>query len=317
MAKQLETTRGAVGALRTGKRRGAAARRTAVEGYALVLPALLLLAVFILYPILYGLYISFHKWDGFSAMTFVGWRNYVKAFTSDSVFHQAARNTALYAVAITIGKNVFGLLLALLVSRKIRGILFFRTALFVPVTLSYVVVGLLWAWIYNPSFGLVASGLEALGLENWVYPWLGSASTALWAVVAVEVWKWAGFHMVLFLGGLQAIPADLYEAAIVDGASPWARFRSITLPLLKPITFISVFLALNGGFVRNFDLIYIMTGGGPNHSTEVVLTHMVSEAFQRGNLGYSSAMGYLLFLTVAVLILVYARTFNRGGEGGR
>ncbi|XID90774.1 carbohydrate ABC transporter permease [Paenibacillaceae bacterium WGS1546] len=316
MANQLQSAQAAAAPREKRRRRGTLALKAAIEGYGMVAPALIMLGVFIIYPIFYGLYISFHRWDGFSDMSFVGWLNYRNLFMQDGVFRQAAGNTLLYAFAITIGKNVIGLALALLVHQKIRGLLFFRTALFVPVTLSYVVVGLLWTWIYNPSFGLLASGLKAIGLESWVIPWLGGQHTALWAVIAVEIWKWAGFHMVLFLGGLQGIPSDLYEAAIMDGASARRRFIHITLPLLKPIAFISVFLALNGGFVRNFDLVYIMTGGGPNHATEVVLTHMVSEAFQRSNLGYASAMGYTLFATVAILIVTYARLFNRGKGGG-
>src|SRR5690606_7096026 len=126
--------------------------------------------------------------------------------------------------------------------------------------ISFVVVGLLWSWIYNPNLGLIAALFKSIGLESWVHPWLGDEKTALWAIIGVDIWKWMGFHMVLFLAGLQTISQELYEAARVDGARAWQQFRHITLPLIAPITFISVLLSLSGAFVNNFDLVYVMTG---------------------------------------------------------
>ena len=149
--------------------------------------------------------------------------------------------------------------------------------------------------------------MRAVGLGGLTRPWLSDPATALWAIIAVDIWKWTGFHMVLYLAGLQTIPRDLYEAATIDGAGRWRQLFDVTLPMLAPVTFVNVLLALNGAFVRNFDLVYVMTGGGPNHQTEVVLTHMVAEAFRQGNLGYSAAMGYVLFAIVAVISAVYIR----------
>jgi ABC-type sugar transport system permease subunit len=180
--------------------------------------------------------------------------------------------------------------------------------------MSFVVIGLLWSWIYNPTFGLLDAGLRAVGLEALTRPWLSDPATALWAIIAVDIWKWTGFHMVLYLAGLQTIPRDLYEAATIDGAGRWRQLLDVTLPMLAPVTFVNVLLALNGAFVRNFDLVYVMTGGGPNHQTEVVLTHMVAEAFRQGNLGYSAAMGYVLFAIVAIISAVYIRMARAGTQ---
>jgi raffinose/stachyose/melibiose transport system permease protein len=288
--------------------------RNALPGYAMLLPALVLLAVFVVAPVAYGLYLSLLRWSGFEPPVFIGFDNYVRLWERDRVFRHALANNVIFAVSVVVGKNVLGLLLALLLNQRLRGSTFFRTALFLPVTMSFVVVGLLWSWIYNPTFGLLDAGLRAIGLGALSRPWLSDPSTALWAIIAVDIWKWTGFHMVLYLAGLQTIPRDLYEAATIDGAGRWRQLLDVTLPMLAPVTFVNVLLALNGAFVRNFDLVYVMTGGGPNHQTEVVLTHMVSEAFRQGNLGYSAAMGYVLFAIVAVISAVYIRMARAGAR---
>lgn len=283
-----------------------------LSAYLMLLPAVVLLVIFVIIPIGYGFYLSFHRWDGFNEPVFIGTRNYIRLIERDDIFLKAVSNTIIFAISVVLVKNLLGLFLALLVNQKIRGVIFFRTALFLPVTLSFVVIGLLWSWVYNPAFGLLNAGLELLGLDNLVRPWLSDPATALGAIITVDIWKWTGFHMVLFLAGLQAIPRDLYEVAIIDGANAWTRLRRITLPLLAPVTFISVLLSLNGAFVRNFELVYVMTDGGPNHTTEVVLTHLVTQAFRFGKLGYASAMGFALFVVVAVIAFTYIRIGRSG-----
>ncbi len=288
-------------------------KQTHIEGYILTLPALLFITVFILIPISYGAYISLTRWDGFSDPIFIGIKNYINLFKIDNIFRKDILNNVKFAFAVVIGKNILGLLLALLSNIKLRGITFFRTALFLPVTMSFVAIGLLWSWIYNPQFGLISNGLHLLGLDQFNKPWLGQENTALAAIIVVDIWKWTGFHMVLYLAGLQGIPIELYEAATVDGARTWGRFRHITLPLLAPIVFINILMSLSGAFVTNFDLVWVMTGGGPNHASEVVLTRMVLEGFQYGRLGYSAAMGYVLFIIVAIISFFYIR-MARGGS---
>lgn len=289
-------------------------KRSYLEGYILVGPAMILLLAFVFVPIIIGIYISFHRWDGFNEMSFVGLKNYKDILFNDDLFRKSFKNTIIFVIFAVVGKNIIGLILAMLANLKIKGITFFRTSLFIPVTISFVVVGLLWSWIYNPNFGLLAAMFKAVGLESWARPWLGDAKTALWAIIAVDIWKWMGFHMVLFLAGLQTISEELYEAARVDGAHAWQRFRHITLPLIAPITFISVLLSLSGAFVNNFDLVYVMTGGGPNHATEVVMTQMVAEAFRFGKLGYAGAMGFIMFAIVGLCTLVYAKVNSLMGS---
>jgi raffinose/stachyose/melibiose transport system permease protein len=291
--------------MRLGRRAG-----DAVAGLVLVLPAVVLLGVFVLWPFAYGLWLSLHKWDGFSAPSWNGIANYVRLF-SDSTFLGALKNNFVFLAAVVTAKNVLGLALALLLDRAVRGRAFFRAAAFVPVTMSFVAVGLLWAWIYNPIFGLLNAGLDLAGLGGWKRSWLGDADIALWSVIVVDVWKWLGFHAVLYLAGLQTVPRDFYEAATMDGAGVVRRFWHVTLPLLAPIVFINTILAFSGAFVRNFVIVYVLTKGGPNHATEVVLTDMMTEAFQNGSLGYASAMGYVLFLVVGLLSIALIAAMRR------
>src|SRR5690625_2569241 len=206
--------------------------KSTIEGYIMVLPALLFLSVFMIIPIILGFYYSLQSWDGFNTPTFVGLKNYINIIFNDSVFRVAFKNTFIFAISVVIGKNVLGLFLAVLVNQKLYGTRFFRTSIFLPVSISFVAVGLLWSWIYNPNFGLLAEGLKLLGLDHWVSPWLGDKDTVLWSIILVDIWKWVGFHMVLYLAGLQTISSELYEAAKIDGAIAWQRFFYITIPML-------------------------------------------------------------------------------------
>jgi raffinose/stachyose/melibiose transport system permease protein len=262
-------------------------------------PAAILFSLFFLWPFFRGLWISLTRWDGFSAPVFVGAANYMKLL-GDRLFIGALENNLIFVVLILLLKNVLGLGLAILLDRAIflRGPI--RAAVFIPVTLSFAATGLLWSWIYNPVFGLLNAALDGLGLSGLKMSWLGDADIALYSIIAVDVWKWLGFHAVIYLAGLQTIPDELYEAARIDGAGAVKRFRHITLPLVMPVVLINIILGLSGAFVRNFDIVQVLTQGGPNHATEVVMTYMVKIAFQDGNMGYASAMGYALFLIVAL-----------------
>jgi ABC-type sugar transport system permease subunit len=262
-------------------------------------PAAGLFSLFFLWPFVRGLWISLTRWDGFSAPVFIGAGNYLKLLR-DGLFLGALENNLIFVVLILIFKNALGLGLAMLLDRALflRGPI--RAAVFIPVTLSFAATGLLWSWIYNPVFGLLNAALDLLGLSGLQQSWLGDAHIALYSIIAVDIWKWLGFHAVIYLAGLQTIPQDLYEAARLDGAGPIARFRHVTLPLMMPVVLINVILGLSGAFVRNFDIVQVLTQGGPNHATEVVMTLMVKTAFQDGNMGYASAIGYALFLIVAL-----------------
>ncbi len=264
---------------------------------AMILPAGILFALFYVWPFASGFWLSLHSWDGFSPPVFIGLGNYIR-LAGDRLFLGALENNVIFVIAILILKNVLGLSLALLLNRALVGRAFFRAAAFIPVTMSFVAVGLLWSWIYNPVFGLLNAGLDLVGLGVLKHSWLGDANTALGAIIVVDVWKWLGFHGVIYLAGLQTIPAELYESATMDGAGRFRRFWHVTLPLIMPIVFINAILGLSGAFVRNFDIVYVLTKGGPNHATEVALTYMMTKAFQDGAMSYAAAMGYVLFMIV-------------------
>ncbi|AEH90364.1 MULTISPECIES: sugar ABC transporter permease [Mesorhizobium] len=283
---------GRSGAWRFGAGDGAVA-------FLMILPAAILFCLFYLWPFINGFWLSLHNWDGFSDPTWAGFSNYQRLL-HDRIFLGALRNNLIFVVAVVILKNVLGLGLALLLNRALVGRAFFRAAAFVPVTMSFVAVGLLWSWIYNPVFGLLNGALDLFGLGALKQSWLGDADIALYSIIVVDVWKWLGFHAVIYLAGLQTIPSELYESAKMDGAGPLQRFRHVTVPMMMPIVFINTILGLSGAFVRNFDIVYVLTKGGPNHATEVVLTYMMSKAFQDGAMSYAAAIGYVLFLIVGL-----------------
>lgn len=267
--------------------------------FLMILPAAILFCLFYLWPFVNGFWLSLHNWDGFSDPTWAGFANYQRLL-HDRIFLGALRNNLIFVVAVVILKNVLGLGLALLLNQALVGRAFFRAAAFIPVTMSFVAVGLLWSWIYNPVFGLLNGALDLFGLGGLKQSWLGDADIALYSIIVVDVWKWLGFHAVIYLAGLQTIPSELYESAKMDGAGPLQRFRHVTVPMMMPIVFINTILGLSGAFVRNFDIVYVLTKGGPNHATEVVLTYMMSKAFQDGAMSYAAAIGYVLFLIVGL-----------------
>lgn len=278
--------------------------------YLMCLPALLLFTVFVIAPFIVGIYTSFFRWDGLSPMKFIGLKNYLWIF-KDETFWLSIKHTLIYAFFVTILKNIVGLGLALLVTKKIAGKSFFRVCAYMPVTFSYVVIGVLWSWIYNPIFGLLNNLLTSLGLENWIHGWLSDPNIALYSIMAVDVWKWMGFHMVLYMAGLQAIPKDLYEAADIDGANSLQKFLKITIPQLNATLVLNIVMSITGAFMTNYNLVKVMTDGGPYNSTEVALTYIVRNAFTYSTLGKANAMSILLFLFVFVFAFAQLKVMTR------
>ncbi len=278
--------------------------------YLMCLAALALFTVFVMAPFFVGIYTSFFRWDGFSAMKFNGLKNYLYVFR-DEIFWKAIRNTFVYAILVTVFKNVIAFFLASILVRNFFGRTVFRTAIYIPVTLSYIVIGILWTWIYNPTFGLLNSMLTALGLEKLIVGWLSDANVALFSVIAVDIWKWIGYHMVLYIAGLQGVPRDLYEAAEIDGAGRLAKLRYVTIPMVNATIVINVLMSITGAFVSNYDIVYIMTNGGPYHSTEVSLTYIMKTAFTDSNFGKANAMSVVLFLMVLVFGFIQLRAMSR------
>lgn len=265
--------------------------------YIMTAPAIILFALFVLAPFCYGLYTSFFRWDGLTEMKWIGINNYIFS-VQDDIFLAALKNTFVYAFWVTLLKNFLGLGIAFLLVRQKWFKALFRTAVYMPVTFSYVVIGVLWSWIYNPTFGILNELLRAIGASGLIQSWLGDPNIALYSIIWVDVWKWVGFHMILYLSGLQAIPTEYYEAGAIDGANAFHKFWYITMPQLNSIIVLNFLLSITGAFVSNYNLVNVMTGGGPFNSTEVALTYAVKTAFHFNSVGKSNAMSMILFAFV-------------------
>ena len=262
------------------------------------LPALLLFAFVVLVPSVRGVYYAFTDWDGLDpSFSFVGLGNFADMFSDDDAM-QAIRHTLLIAVSITVIQNALGLALALGVNAAIKSRNILRVLLFAPAVITPIVTAYLWRNLLGPE-GAVNSLLGAVGLDGWRQDWLGSPQVALWAVVGVIVWQFAGYSMVIFLAGLQSVPKEIHEAAAIDGAGPVRRFWSVTRPLLAPALTINLMLSIIGG-IKLFDQVYALTGGGPGHATDTISTLIYKDAFTLGEFGYSIALAVVLTIIVAV-----------------
>ncbi len=259
-------------------------------------PALLLFCGVLIAPIGMSGYYSLFDWNGFGAKTFIGISNYKELFTSDAIgFMKALRNSLLLA-ALSVGIQLpLALGLALALGKGIRGERTFLSVYFMPVLISTVVIGQLWLKIYNPDYGILNVALRSVGLEKWTRVWLGKRETALGAVFVPTLWQYVGYHMLLLYAGVKSVPHELREAAMLDGATDGQVNRYIVLPYIKPIIRISVIFAITGS-LKSFDLIYVLTNGGPFHSTEVPSTLMINMLFLRNRYGMGSAIAVLLIV---------------------
>ncbi len=272
-----------------------------------VLPSLLPLVAFTLGPMVASFGLSFFKWDLLRPPTFVGLRSYLTLAT-DPDFRAAVLHTLFFIVGYLPLVFVGGLGLALLLNRRLRGSAFFRAAFFLPVITSWVVVSLVWKWLLNPQSGIVNAALAAIGITG--PGWWTDPAWAMPSIILASAWKDLGYVMVILLAGLQAIPEDYYEAAAVDGAGAWARFRHITLPLLSPSTFFVLIISLINSF-QVFDQVYVMTGGGPAGASTVIVERIVKYAFSYSAMGYASAMSWVLFAVILLVTLVQFRLQRR------
>ena len=239
--------------------------------------------------------------------SFAGVANYV-ALAKDEVYQQSLVNTANYALGSVPLSMLLGLGMALLVNQKVRGVTLFRAIFFLPVVTSSIAIGLVWAWLFSSYNGLINGMLGLVGVPP--IPWLGSVTWALPAVIIVSIWYRVGHDMVLFLAGLQGIPEQLYEAAKIDGATSWQQFRHVTLPLLSPTTFFILIISVIGSF-QVFNIIYVMTKGGPGYATSVYIFYLYQTAFNHFKMGYGSAMAFVLFLLLAGLTIFQWRVASR------
>ncbi|MEA5456705.1 sugar ABC transporter permease [Sinomonas sp. JGH33] len=272
-----------------------------------LLPSAVPLAIFTLAPMVGSLWVSLHQWNLISPMRWAGLDNYTTLLqdpSTQTVFWHTLAYVLGYLPLVYVG----GLALALALNRRLAGRSIFRAVYFLPVITSWVVVALVWKWLLNPSSGLVNAVLGALGLPQ--PGWWTDPQWALASVILSSAWKDLGFVMVILLAGLQAIPQDLYEAATVDGASAWRRFRHITLPLLSPSTFFVVVISLINGF-QVFDQVFVMTGGGPAGSSQVVVGQIYDLTFRYGRAGQASALSWLLFGLILLITAIQVRVQKR------
>lgn len=282
------------------------------SGYLFILPAGLHLLVFVLVPIVFSLFLSFHEWTrpDFLGATFVGLQNYV-SLLGDDPFWRAMGNTALYtALSVPLGMAV-SLGLAVSVNRRFPGVNVFRAIFFLPVITSWVAISVVWITLLSPDAGVVNYLFTSLGLP--AQHWLDDPHWAMFAIVVITIWKGAGFQMVIWLAGLQSVPKELLEAAAIDGAGRLQTFWRVTLPLLFPTTFFLLVTGVIGGF-QVFTPMYVITEGGPLGATDVAVYHIYKRAFQEFSMGYASAQAWVLFAVIFLVTLVQLWYARRRGE---
>lgn len=261
-----------------------------------IFPALLVFTVIVIVPIFFSVYYSLLDWDGIANGTFVGFKNYIRLFQNNTDgFPRTVLNSFILAILSVSIQLPISLTLALVLARGVKGEKIFRTVFFVPVIISTVVIGQLWIKIYNPDYGLLNTVLKGIGLENLAGRWLASTEQALGCVFVVIVWQYIGYHMLIMYASAKSISPEIYESALIDGANELTIAFRISIPLMLPIIRVCVIFAVIGSF-KSFDLIYVMTGGGPLHSTEVPTILMYSTIFYKYKYGYGSAMAIFIIL---------------------
>lgn len=267
-----------------------------------VLPAFLIYAIFVLVPIGYNVYVSFLQTDLMSPSKFVGIKNYINLF-QDKTFVGAVKNNILMVVGSLIAHLPLALFFGNILFQKIKGSHFFQTVFFLPSVICGVAVGLTWTFVYNSEFGLINKFLEMIGLGGLKQVWLADKNLALFCIIIVVMWQFVGYHMIIQIAAMKNISESYYEAAEIDGASKWVQFKSITFPLIKPILKVDAVLIITGS-LKYYDLVAVMTGGGPNHATELMSTYMFYQGFRTLKYGYSAAIGVVLLLLCICSVLL-------------
>ncbi|HEY0406743.1 MAG TPA: sugar ABC transporter permease [Pyrinomonadaceae bacterium] len=273
----------------------------------LLAPTVLVLLALSIYPLIYAVRVSLQIGAGASARW--SWQNFTR-LASDRFFFAALGHTLVYAVVALTFEFLLGLGLAVLLNSGLRGRLFFRAGLLVPMMLPPVVVGVVWRLMLNPNFGAINGTLKGAGLNSLALAWTASPKLALLSVIMVDVWQWTPFMFLVLLAGLQAIPQEPYEAALVDGSSAWQTFQFVTLPLLKPAILIALLLRTMD-LLRVFDQIFILTEGGPGFSTETISLYIYRAAFRFSDFGYAAAMSFVLLILTNIISLLYIRLLQQ------
>ncbi len=276
-----------------------------------VLPALIIFAAIVLLPILISAYYSVLKWDGIGKGIYIGLQNYRDLFqnVNNDGFPKSVVNSFLLAGLSVFGQLPLSLFFALVLARGIQGENFYRTVYFFPVIISTVAIGQLWLKIYHPNYGLLNTFLAAVGLKEMARQWLGSMDTALGSVFVASLWQYIGYHMLLLYAAAKSVPKEIYEAAKIDGASSLSSAFRVTIPLIMPMIKVCVTFAIIGS-LKSFDLIYILTNGGPVHATEMPSTLMFNSIFRKYMYGYGSAVSVLIIAACLVLTIGIQKFFK-------
>lgn len=286
-------------------------RNKGIKRVIFVLPALLIYLSVIVLPSLFSLYISFFEYSGIGKMKYVGFKNYIDLFFNDSVFITALKNNIIWMILTLVFTVSIALLLAVVMNRGFKGRVIYRAIIYFPYTLSAISVGTMWVWIYHPQLGLLNGILKLLGLGNLTRGWLSDPNIALYAVYIASLWQGIGGPFVLFLSGLQTIPTDCLESALIDGAGKIRTFFNITLPLLKE-TLVVVFATQIINSFKIFDLITATTGGGPAQKTQTLATWMYQQSFMFNKFGTGAAISWIMVVVLSIIIIPY--TIYQGRE---
>lgn len=275
--------------------------------YLFLLPAIAFLSLTSFLPIFQAIYLSFTNYDFIGNPNFIGWENYTKLW-SDRTFWKVMNNTLIYLIFVVPSLVILSLVLAILVNQKLRSIKFFRAVYYFPVIVSVVVAGIAWKWVYAEN-GILNYFLSIISWQPVKIPWLTNPHTAIFAIMAVVIWRGIGYYMVIYLAGLQAIPADLYEAAAIDGSDGWQKHFDITIPLMQPyIILVSIISSISA--MKIFEEVYIMSQGGPANSTKTVVYYLYDKGFTSLEMGYASAIGVFLFLIIFVVSILTFKFIN-------
>jgi len=277
-------------------------RRNFLPYLFLAIPIIIYL-VWVIGPMFYTFYLSLTNWDGLSSPQFIGFRNYERLFT-DRVFFLSLTNNMKWLASFVTVPVVLGLALAMILNRAVPGEKFFKMSFYMPMVLAMVVSGLIWGWLYHPRGGLINSVLVGLGIVEKGPGWLSDRDLALWSIIIVAIWRQVGYVMVLYLAGLKSINPEYLEAAKIDGANDWQVFRKVLLPLLMPVSVIVLVISVIDS-LRAFDLVSVMTRGGPANSSSVLANYMYIQAFNNYRMGYAASIAVILFLISLVFIFIY------------
>ncbi|WP_052087756.1 carbohydrate ABC transporter permease [Paenibacillus wynnii] len=276
-----------------------------------VLPAMIIFMAFYAYPILKGFVYAFTDWNSFlDTPSFVGFSNF-RELASDEWVRTAMKNNLILTVVVVIMQNAFAVIFAVILNQKLKGMEIFRAVIFLPVLLSTAVISYIWSYMYSPLSGVIGPFMSSIGLDHLSkVDWLGDPKYSMLSISAVLIWEYTGYSMVIYLAGLKTIPSDLYEAGEIDGAGRWTQFRRITLPLLAPsITINSVIAVI--GCLKQFDQVYLLTGGGPAHKTETFGTLIYNIAFQSQRLGYGTSIALVMTIGICIISAVQYAILSR------